>query len=81
MAPPELVSKQTRHSRKSIAYQPHTNKEVSAPLPEAPAKISRKTRSKSLGPDGLDVENKKNALKDGAGNRVSVGRLFIDSKL
>ncbi|KAI5858962.1 Spc7 kinetochore protein-domain-containing protein [Tricharina praecox] len=64
-----------RRSRKSIAFQPNasgSNKSAAAPAPEAPAKSTRKTRSKSLGPGGLDAlnaaEGRKDVLKSGNGN-------------
>jgi hypothetical protein len=72
-----------KRSRKSIAFQPNagSNKTSTALAPEAPAKSSRKTRSKSLGPGGLDTlnieEGAKEVLKNSNGNgrRASVGVL------
>lgn len=75
-------SSRPRRSRKSIGFQPNasgSNKIAATPAPEAPAKGTRKTRSKSLGPGGLDVlnaaEGRKDVLKSGNGNgrRESVG--------
>ncbi|KAF8253740.1 Spc7-domain-containing protein [Wilcoxina mikolae CBS 423.85] len=64
-----------RRSRKSIAFQPNASgasKDNSTAAPEASTKSTRKTRSKSLGPGGLDAlnaeENKKDILKSGNGN-------------
>jgi kinetochore protein Spc7/SPC105 len=65
-----------RRSRKSIAFQPNASgasKDNSTVVPEAPAKSIRKSRSKSLGPGGLDAlnaeeKNKKDILKSGNGN-------------
>lgn len=77
-------SSRPRRSRKSIAFQPNasgSSKSVVTSAPEAPAKVTRKMRSKSLGPGGLDAlngtEGGKDVLKSGNGNgrRESVGPL------
>lgn len=64
---------QRPRSRKSIAHMPSyniTNKENvtidSAVLPPTQILASKKSRSKSIGPGGLD------ALKEGSGNRGEV---------
>ena len=72
-----------RRSRKSIAFQPNASGAAKdAPKPAAEAPQKKKSRSKSLGPGGLDAlnaeESKKNVLKNGNGNgrRTSVSALL-----
>ena len=73
-----------RRSRKSIAFQPNASGAAKdAPKPAAEAPQKKKSRSKSLGPGGLDAlnaeESKRNVLKNGNGNgrRTSVSVLLV----
>ncbi|KAI5805033.1 Spc7 kinetochore protein-domain-containing protein [Geopyxis carbonaria] len=76
-----------RRSRKSIAFQPHSSGKKDSQIltpPEPATKNARKSRSKSLGPGGLEALNaaeggKQGILKDGSGNegRESVANTIM----
>lgn len=68
-SPAVLTLPLTRISRKSIGTQPAMDKENATVDVGSSLAASRKSRSKSMGPGGLD------ALKQSAGNRRAVRRL------